>query len=518
MKRDVRKEIRLRAMKLFSAQQLRDADQAAVNLGIPSLLLMEAAGRKVAEAALRDWPQAQVLVLCGKGNNGGDGYCAARHLLSAGRQVEVLELTPSADALSNDGADMRAALLAHGLKLCPLEPGALEPALKAKPLVIDALFGSGLSRPLEGNLATTVGHVGASGCDVLSVDVPSGVSADDGVIGLHIQATRTVQLAGPKLASVFYPTRAAFGFWEVADIGIPAEVLERHSRIRLLSAEDVRRALPERAADAHKYQVGTVLVIAGSARYQGAAELACRAACRAGAGLVTLAAEARLQGSWPEVVFEVLKWDDSPLEQLADIAAKRAQARVIGPGLDTRAVPRLPDLIGQSEAPTVLDAGALEPSEAWFAATRTHGRCVLTPHVGEAAHLLDSATSEVLRDPVGAVRSLSEKSGAICVLKGAPTLIAAPDGKLSVSTTGHPGMATGGAGDVLSGTLGAWLATADDLADDLGGLFERTCAAVYLHGLAGARAAETYGDGLVASDILEVFPKVWLAFRDTLSG
>lgn len=492
-------------MRLFSAQQIREVDEAAAQVGIPTLLLMENAGRAVAEAARQHWPGARrALLLCGKGNNGGDGYVAARFLQAAGVSVTVLELAAAQAELGSDEARAaRAAWLAHG-ETRELNSYTLGHALAEAELVVDALFGSGLSRPLEGMLARSVERVSGSGVPILSVDVPSGLASDTAApLGPHLRATRTLQLAGAKLASALYPAAEAFGAWDVADIGIPENLLDAASDILLLDGATVRPWLPRRKRDAHKYEAGTVLVVAGSSRYLGAAELACRGAYRAGAGLVTLAAEARLPGSWPEIIFEHLEWRRKPLETLRGIDAKRAQARVLGPGLDEAALPHLPKLIRRSKAPTVLDAGALEPGEDWAKAVKRQGRCVLTPHAGEAARLLGSSAEAVNRDPLASAGSLAEALNATVVLKGASTVVAAPDGRLAVSVAGHPGMATGGTGDVLSGMLGAFLAQADDL-------FSRSCAAVYLHGKAGERAARTRGDGLVASDLVEGFGQVWL--------
>ena len=492
-------------MKLFTAQQMRNADRAAADAGVSSLLLMESAGRAVAEAAGRHWPGTKhILILCGRGNNGGDGYVAARHLLLMGREVSVLEHARRSDDMSSaDGRAARGAWLAHG-EAGELNEGNLRAALGRHGLVIDALFGSGLSRALEEPFASLVEAVNGSGLPVFSVDVPSGVSTDEAeLMGPHLRATRTVQLAGPKRASVLHPASEAYGAWEVADIGIPEAILETQSDVQVLTKEDVARWFPTRAQDTHKYKVGTVLVVAGSEEYMGAAEMACRGAYRAGAGLVTLAAEGRLAGSWPEIIFAPLHWDGDPLAGLEEIPEKRRQVRVIGPGLDKRALGVLPQLIGQSDAPTLLDAGALDGSDAWFEAVGEHGRCVLTPHAGEAAGLLGGSAGDIQADPIGSAQELARRSRAVTVLKGATTTIAAPDGRVAVSTKSHPGMATGGAGDVLSGILGAWLAGADDL-------FGRACAAVFVHGLAGKRAAERYGDGLVATDLVEAFPKVWL--------
>lgn len=495
-------------MHLFTAAQMRSADAASARAGIPLLLLLEEAGRAVAEAARSGFPEAStVLVLCGGGNNGGDGYVAARHLLRD-CAVKVLELS---DAPSSDDArTMRGALLAHGLEPKPLTPGALRDELKGRPLVIDALFGSGLTRPLAGDLEDVVAFLNDSGVAVLSVDLPSGLGSDRSEpLGPHVRAARTVQLAGAKVASLFYPARSAYGETEVADIGIPGSILAAHAGATVLDRETVRRHLPTRDPDTHKYAVGTVLVVAGSAQYLGAAEMACRAALRGGAGLVTLAAAGSFAGTWPEIIHERLAWTQDPLAKLAEVGDNRAQVRVIGPGLGLEAEGFLPDLIAQKGVPTVLDAGAFRTDEVWFAAVRRHGRCVLTPHTGEAGRLLGWPAAEVRRDPLGAAQELARKAGAVAVLKGATTVVAAPDGRTAVHSGGHPGMATGGTGDVLAGFLGAWCAGCEALE----ALFWRAGAAVWVHARAGALAAERYGDGLVASDVIEALPQARLELQ-----
>ncbi|HKI58822.1 MAG TPA: NAD(P)H-hydrate dehydratase [Trueperaceae bacterium] len=486
-------------MRLYTAAQMRAADAAAADAGMPAQLLMEAAGRAVAEALRGRFPEGErALVLCGKGNNGGDGYVAARFLAAAGVDVRVLEM--SDEPSSGDAAVARRALGAHGLAPAPLEEAPLEAALERCDVVVDALLGSGLDRPLHGMLVRVVEKVTESGLPVVAVDVPTGVSADrTRPPGPHVRAALTVQLAGAKVASAFYPARAAFGATVIADIGIPRELLEAASGVLLLDRTAVGAWMPERPPDAHKYTAGTVLVVAGSERYLGAAELACRAAYRGGAGLVTLAAAARAPGGWPEVVFQPLSWEeDDPLAALDELEPKRAQSLVVGPGLDARALPWIPDLLRRFSGPAVLDAGALSPGAGLEEATRAHGSCVITPHVGEAAGLLRRSAEDVLADPLGSASELAGRFGAVCVLKLAGAVIAAPDGRLAVSTRGHPGMAVGGTGDVLAGLLGATLGGGDS--------FERAGLAAFLHGAAGELAAEGLGLGLVADDVVAALP------------
>lgn len=487
-------------MKLYHAADMKRADQLAAEAGVPTSQLMDAAGRRVSQSVRRNFPEARrILILGGKGNNGGDGYVAARYLLEAGCEVTVLELPGDR---SGDARSARAALLERQ-PVTELEIDSLRSTLECCDLVVDALFGSGLSRPLAGGLAEIVALVNDSRVPVLAVDVPSGLSSDSPLSpGPHIIATRTVQLAGMKLASAFEPARSAFGSQEVADIGIPAPFLEQVSGVRLLGTE-VGAGIPARPPDAHKYQVGTVLVLAGSPSYLGAAELACRGAYRAGAGLVTLAAEARLPSSWPEIIFTSLDWNKGPLEQLGQIGERRAQAVVAGPGLDRRALDYLPELLRRRPVSWVLDAGALEPRPSLREAVRNHGGCILTPHAGEAAKLLRVDAVEVRADPLAAASRVAEEWNAVCVLKGGSTVIAGA-GTLAVSVEGHSGMATGGTGDVLAGVLGAFLAAPREAGVSVVGRVE---AGVAVHGLAGRLTGEEMGIGMVASDLITKLPR-----------
>lgn len=503
--------------KLYSAAQMREADEAAAASGVSSQLLMEAAGRAVADAARRHFPDSpRTLILCGKGNNGGDGYVAARYLLMAGRAVEVLELGEPGRA---DAKAARDALLAftQGGRGAPkvLDLTTLHEALAQADLVIDALFGSGLGRPLADAAAQAVEAVNERGLPVLAVDLPSGIAADSPKpIGPHLRAQLTVQLAGAKLASAFYPAREAFGRQETVPIGIPPAILDREYVARLLDPASARAALPRRAKDAHKYRAGTVLVVAGSAHYLGAAELACRGAHRSGAGLVSLAAQGRHPSGWPETILEPLDWSDAvaAAERLERIEAKRAQAIVAGPGLDERALGQLPRLLAaRKAAPWVLDAGALAAGEELRQAVANHGGCVLTPHAGEAARLLGTEAREVTSDPLRSAGAIARQWQAICVLKGATTVVASPSGNFSVYPGGNPGMASGGTGDVLAGILGALLAAGSQLDHDP---LHSTEAAVVLHGVAGQLAFQAAGTGLVASDVAGRVPAALAMMRE----
>jgi len=550
-------------MKLFTAEQMRLADDRAEAAGIAIGELMEAAGQAVAERLEQLFPAAtKVLVLCGKGNNGGDGYVAARYL-GDHLVVQVLEL--SSEPSTPAAAEARAALIASGSSPRPLSletlrawlegsshdeaegrhiaQGAEVAATTANRVIVDALLGSGLDRPLRSELAELVELLNASGIPLLAVDVPTGINADSPVPpGPHLLAYATVQLAGAKLASCFYPARTAYaqsrsrpeGRNAVADIGIPSAVLDELSDVTILDDDRCRAYLPYRPPNAHKYLAGTVTVVAGSTRYLGAAELCCRGAWRGGAGLVTLLGIERFAGAWPETIFlqrPEAAVSANPLHSGSEsvssepawppegLQPRHADATVVGPGLDTASLWLLDTLFAWAPGALVVDATALDPLALWptlaAAPDGLAARVVLTPHAGEAARLLADArrpathgaegaaegsvsAAEVNADPLGSARELAAGSGAIVVLKGATTVIAEPGGEVAVSCRGHPGMAAGGTGDVLAGLIGALSATAGSQQE----LFERSCLAVYLHGTAGELAAKRQGNALVADDLV----------------
>lgn len=556
-------------MRLFRAAQMREADARAAALGIATAELMRRAGEAVARATLRRYPGTRLaVVLCGRGNNGGDGYVAASWLARHGLAVRLYELA-GAGGEPGDAQDARRAYLSAGGVAEPLDersaPEVLallaEAGRDAPPVVIDALFGSGLNRPLAGWLAELVeglgrGAPGEGRARVVSIDLPSGIAADLAQpIGPHARADLTVELAGHKPAALFYPARHAYGEVVLADIGIPEEVLASCSDVRLLRTEDVRAALPKGDPAGHKYDAGTVSVVAGSGRYLGAAELACRGAWRGGAGLVTLASAAQHPAAWPETIHERLDWradaGGARAWPPAGLEPKRAAALVVGPGLAPAALEHLGEVLLWAPGPVVLDAAALEPTalgqalgEARRAAERGaggRGPHVLTPHLGEARRLLealdDAPAPELLeRDPLAAAAQLAEAYGAVVVLKGPTTVIAAPGGSVAASTRGSPALASGGTGDVLAGLLGALLAKparpagpgrrpgydadrdADHGANPGAGLgveaaFRRVCAGVWLHGVAGELAAAELGASLVAGEVAERLPGAFAAAR-----
>ena len=464
-------------MRLFTPEAMRAADARAVGLGYPSLLLMEAAGRAVAEAALASWPEARsYAVVAGKGNNGGDGLVAARWLRLWGREVRVF----APEGHRGDAALARAALEAH-LEIEPLEDLDLHGA----EVVVDALFGTGLARALEGVWAEYVARINASAARVVAVDVPSGLPHAP-----HVEADLTVALAGLKPVHVFYPARSACGRIQLASIGMPPELLDPRELPELLEPAALRALLPARPGHAHKGSVGRVLVVGGAPEYTGAPALAALGAYRAGAGLVTVAypSDARVELPREAVRLPVSRWQDARLFEAKAEALAVGMGGGSGGGAAARAALKL-------KKPTVLDADALYPEVVKAYATAAVPT-VITPHPGEAARLLETGVGTVVQDPLGAACELARRFRTTAVLKGGPTVVCEP-GRSAVNTTGNPAMASGGVGDVLAGAIAAFLAA---------GLspWDAARVGVYLHGLAGDQVGSV---GLLAHEVADALPQ-----------
>jgi ADP-dependent NAD(P)H-hydrate dehydratase / NAD(P)H-hydrate epimerase len=506
-------------MRLVGAGEMRAIDRAAIDgLGIPSLELMERAGAAVAaEAGLLASADGRFLVLCGGGNNGGDGYVAARLLRRAGRDARVIALVP-AGRLGGDAAATRAQAAAAGVEIADAEGGPGPLGAGPGDVVVDALLGTGLTRAPEGPFAAAIAAVAAAraaGARVLAVDVPSGLSADSGrPPGPCVEADRTVTFAFPKRGLVVYPGLSLAGVLVVADIGIPPEAASLVAAVaELLQAEDARALVPPRSAEAHKGDAGRLLVVAGSPGKTGAAHLALTGALRGGAGLVTLAARpeslAMALAGRPEAMSLSLP-GSGPLgpEDLRPLveAAWRTDAMVIGPG-----IPRGPatgallrELLARGGVPVVVDADGLNAlAETPGGAAGLGVPVVLTPHPGEMARLTGRSVAEVQADRFGLAVESARAWGATVVLKGARTVVADPEGTLAVIPTGNPGMASGGTGDVLAGLAGALLAS---------GLGPGAAArvAAWVHGRAGDLAARRTGErGLLAGDLADAIGEVW---------
>lgn len=491
-------------LRLLACARMAEADRSAMRLGVSGLELMETAGRAVADAAA-DMVHfsGRVLVLCGPGNNGGDGFVAARYLAARGRAVSVAMLG-SRDRLSGDAAVM-----------ADRYDGAIVPLSKASPdgvaLVIDAVFGAGLNRGItEGSeVAELFDAIGRQGSKVLAVDVPSGLDGDTGsAMGAVLPADTTVTFFRRKPGHVLLPGRELCGHVIVADIGIPSKVLEHAFEpagepMTWVNAPSLwTAAVPDARVGQHKYSRGHTVVVSGEVGMSGAARLAARSALRIGSGLVTVAAPpgamAAHASQFNAVLLSQAQTPDALRELLAD---RRKNSVVIGPGLGNtaEAFDRVIAVLEAKRAALVLDADALSCAAAnrdmlFSAISRRQDRnVVLTPHEGEFTRLF----GEMPGGKLERARQAAAKSGAVVLLKGADTVVAAPDGRAAINENAPPWLATAGSGDVLSGMIGGLLAQRMPA-------FEAANAAVWMHGEAGAQ----FGQGLIAEDIVEMLPAV----------
>ena len=505
-------------MRVLDTAQMREADRRTIEeIGIPSIVLMENAGRRVAEviaSTFDDLADCRVALLCGRGSNGGDGFVVARALCQRGTDVAVFLLGAAAD-VDGDARTNLDVLGRLGVEVVEVpDAGAWSrhgPAVAACDLIVDAILGTGLNRPLSGMLPAVVADVNAAAVPIVSVDLPTGLSADSHrQIGPAVDADLTVTLAAPKIPLVLPPGSACAGDVFVADIGIPDFVVDGASgpRLELLTPPAVRALLPERAAEAHKGTFGRVLIVAGSLGRTGAACLAGLGALKSGAGLVTVAVP---RSCVPTVAAGAPEYMTLPLDEeapgavsagaLDTLLAAPCDVIAAGPGLGTGpgAAGLIRGLLERAGVPLVLDADALNvcaDHPEWLDQRREPpADVVLTPHPGEMARLLGQSTQEVQAERVAAARGLAAAHGAHVVLKGARTLVAAPDGSVAINLTGNPGMATGGAGDVLTGVTAAWIGQVAPTVD--------ACkVAVYLHGLAADLAVGEHGEvALTATDI-----------------
>jgi ADP-dependent NAD(P)H-hydrate dehydratase / NAD(P)H-hydrate epimerase len=487
---------------LPEAAEMRAVDQWAIETqGVPSLDLMERAGEGLARVIAERAPAGRIAVVCGKGNNGGDGLVAARLLRGAGRDVDVLAVSPP-DELRGDAAEQL-----HRLPGDP--PAAFDAArLDGAALLVDALLGTGSTGAPRDPAAAAIAAMNVAGAPLVAADVPSGVDASTGeVAGAAVRAVATATFHRAKPGLWINPGKTHAGVAEVIDIGIPAG--EPGAPEIGLIGDEVLAAVPHRAADSTKFSSGNVVIIGGSAGLTGAPTMAAMAAMRSGAGYVTVGTARELQSTFAGRLLEAmtvgLPSDDGGLGTASLGAAlnaiERADAVVLGPGLGrapgTQAFAR--ELLGRVEVPLVIDADGLNALAEAFpgALPERSAATVLTPHAGELGRLLGLESSEVGAHRLAHARDAAARSGAIVVLKGDDTLIAAPTGRVAVSRGGAPALATAGTGDVLSGVVGALLAKG--VAPD-----HAACAAVHAHVRAGRLAADPYGpDGVIASDVID---------------
>ena len=516
-------------LEILTTAEMAEADRRAVALGVPSLTLMENAGRAVADEAMKMVkPGSRIAVVCGPGNNGGDGFVAARYLRRASYDVRC-HLLGSREALRGDAAEMARRLVDGPIR--PMEPEALQ----SIHLVIDALFGAGLARPLDSVAAEMVGATNASGLPVLSVDVPSGLDGTTGAAaGPVVHATRTVTFFRKKPGHLLIPGRVLCGEVVVADIGMPVGVLARpvsevavgrEQSASILTLENGpgvwQSSFPSPRLDQHKYTRGHAVVVSGPAHATGAARMAARGALRIGAGLVTVATPPDALPVNATHLTAILLKVFTDVASLADIFAdERKNAVLIGPARGVApATATEVAVVLRTKAAVVLDADALtvfadnfEPSVNRFgfmasAASAPPANAallfeliasraapvVMTPHEGEFERLFPDLNGSKL----DRARAAAKRSGATVVLKGADTVIADPHGRAAINANAPPWLATAGSGDVLAGFITGLLAQGMPA-------FDAACSAVWLHG----ECANVFGPGLIAEDLPEVLPTV----------
>lgn len=507
-------------MKIVTVSQMQALDRRAIEeAGIPGTQLMERAGTGVvAEIERRFGPVRgkTVMVLCGKGNNGGDGFVVARGLKRKGARIHVVLLSHAKD-LARDAAVMYRRFIGSAGKssVAPYSDDAVRARLAAGDLVIDALLGTGLSSDVAGSYRAAIDLMNRSGKPIVAVDIPSGLHAETGaVLGSAVRATVTVTFGLPKLGLYAGAGIDHAGDVRIVDIGIPARFVDEvESREVLLSAQGAAAALPVRRLSAHKGTFGHAGIVAGSVGKTGAAALAAQAALRVGAGLVTVATPTSVNDVLEAKLLEAMTL---PLPETSARTLGRASAEAIlsfmqtrtavalGPGLSTHpeTAELVQSLLPQLDRPTVLDADALNAvagRSALLSRCKIHP--ILTPHPGEMGRLDGNRSTQAIQeDRIGTARRFAREHNCFVVLKGARSVVARPDGLVAVNPTGNPGMATAGTGDVLTGMVVGLLAQGLDT-------WDAACSAVYLHGLAGDLAAEQLGQaGLLARNLLAQIP------------
>ena len=513
-------------MKIVSAAEMREIDRVtSERYGVPSLTLMENAGTAVAEFVLAQYPSAKsVGVICGKGNNGGDGLVAARKLHAAGREVSVVLLADRSE-LRGDAAEMLtklpvATVLARSSEELKAEPARA--ALNAD-VRVDAILGTGFRPPVSGLYAEAIAALNTSDAASVAVDIPSGADADvmGEQTGAVARADGVVTFTAPRPAHVFgvlTPGRTV-----VAPIGSPEDAVVSALRLNVITPREVAPLIGPRPPAAHKGSFGHVLVIGGSVGKAGAAAMAGMAALRVGAGLSTICTPKSVlptvAGFHPEVMTEPLEETEAGSISMRTLQYGRLDGLVegktvlaVGPGISrhSETAEFVRAVVGKYRTPMVVDADGLNAFEGQAAKLNGKKRSrVITPHPGEMARLAGSTTTAVQHDRLHVARTFAQEQEVMVVLKGHRTLIAQPDGTVWVNTTGNPGMATGGTGDILTGMISGFIAQNPDR------IVEAILTAVHLHGLAGDVAKQSMGEqSLVATDLVRALPEAFRRVRE----
>jgi hydroxyethylthiazole kinase-like uncharacterized protein yjeF len=512
-------------MKIATASEMREIDRAtSQRFGVASLTLMENAGTAVAEFVVSQYRSAERIgVICGKGNNGGDGFVAARKLKAAGREVRIVLLAEPSE-LRGDAAEMFAKLPVAPVIVRSGEELKREQARAVfeSEVLLDAILGTGFKPPVSGLYAEAIRLLNASGAPVVAVDIPSGADADvmGEQTGAVVRANAVVTFTAPRPAHIF--GRLTDGPTLIAPIGSPDEAVVSSLQLNLITPREIAPLIGSRPLAANKGSFGHVLVIGGSVGKAGSVAMAGIAALRTGAGLSTVATPksvlATVAGFHPEVMTEPLEETDAGT--ISNRASERMDALIkgmtvlaVGPGISRKPETSefVRSLVVKCKTPLVLDADGLNAFEGRAGELNGKGRSlVITPHPGEMARLTGSTVAAVQRDRINVARTFAREHDLIVVLKGHRTLIAQPDGTVWVNTTGNPGMATGGTGDILTGMV------AGLIAQNPGHIGEAVIAAVHLHGLAGDLARESMGEhSLVATDLVKALPEAFRRVRES---
>jgi ADP-dependent NAD(P)H-hydrate dehydratase / NAD(P)H-hydrate epimerase len=533
-------------MKVVTAAEMREIDRKTIReCGISGIVLMERAGLAVTGRIKELFGRRNVVVVCGKGNNGGDGLVIARILHNEGWEAGVVITSKPVD-FKGDALSQYKTAVACGVKIFSAESLLSRPSsiLTRHSIIVDAVLGTGMQKNISGRLADVIELINRSGLPIVSVDIPTGISSDTGqVMGIAVRAAYTVTFGLPKRGHMFYPGAEYSGTLSTADIGFPRRLLTSESLpVELLEKDDISAMIPRRNAYSHKGDYGHVLMVAGSRGKTGAALMAARACLRAGAGLVTIGVPESLAPVFQsrvteEMVLGLPDRGDGTLSAKAaatilDFLTNRADILAIGPGIGVSADCRrlMETLIKSSRSPMVIDAdgvNVIQRKRGVLLQAKTG--IILTPHPGEMARLLQGkghdvrgmgqgagskeqkgtaiSIQDIEKDRISIAIHFAKETGTHLVLKGVPTIVGTEDGRAYINRTGNPGMATAGTGDVLTGMIAGLLGrTRDQLAACLAG--------VYLHGLSGDIAASEKGhEALVATDIIDAIPSAFLSLQ-----
>jgi NAD(P)H-hydrate epimerase len=523
-------------MKVVTAEEMQDIDRETIHgLGMPGLVLMERAGLAVVSKIKEFFGRRRVIVVSGSGNNGGDGLVVARNLHNEGWDVRAF-ITSKPENLKGDALSQYKTASEFGVSIRPIEELLINyPSILIRhPLIVDAILGTGLKKEVTGLLSDVIRLINKSKVPVISVDMPSGISSDSGqIMGEAIKANYTVTFGLPKRGHILYPGCEYSGKLFIEDIGFPKDLLSSDKlKVELLEREYISAIVPERYKYSHKGDYGHVLIVAGSKGKTGAAFMTAKACLRSGAGLVTIGIPESLSDVFQTRVTEEMtlilpdKGDGTlsskSFDSILYFLDEKADILAIGPGIgvSSHTEKLVKTLIQRSSKPMVIDADGINSIQKDIEIfSRAKAPIILTPHPGEMARLLSQKSKvrsqkseekrlrdKIEKDRINIAQSFSKETGTYLVLKGVPTIIATPDRRAFINTTGNPGMATGGTGDVLTGMISGFLSQNKDP-------LNACILGVYLHGIAGdIVATEKSQHSLIASDIIEKIPDVLCTF------